>query len=167
MNINDAFPSKYIKSDDLANSRVTLKVMSVTMEDIGDKEFKPVMRFFNKDKGMVLNKTNANACMAIWGPETEAWAGQALELFASPVMFQGRQVMGLQVAPILQPRQGQAAPPAQPQGQQWGTPDHAPHNQHTHTVEGSPAGRVLEQLADDIAGAEQQANQPDLDDIPF
>jgi hypothetical protein len=171
LNINDAFPSKFIKSDDLGGARVTLKVMNVTMEDVGGdgKEFKPVMRFFNKEKGMVLNKTNAAACTAIWGPETDSWAGQALELYAQPVMFQGRQVMGLAVAPLIQQQQAQ--------GQEWGTPDHAPHNQQAaqtpqygpeHAMHNppSPAAKTLEKLADDIAGAEQ-AQQTTIDDIPF
>ena len=103
MNINDAFPSKFLKADDLAGQRIAVTVMACTMEDIGDKEFKPVLRFMNKDKGMVLNKTNAFILSSTWGDETDRWTGQRLELFAQPVQFQGRQVMGLAVAPLLAP----------------------------------------------------------------
>ena len=112
MNINDAYPSKYIKADDLAGHRIGVTVMAVTMEDIGDKEFKPIMRFMGKDKGLVLNKTNSQICAGVWGAETDAWQGQKLELYAQPVMFQGRQVMGLAVAPMLAAGQSmaQAAP---------------------------------------------------------
>ncbi len=158
MKISDAFPSKYLKSDDLGNQRITLTVMALVMEDIGDKEFKPVLRFIGKDKGMVLNKTNATILASTWGDETDAWQGRQLELFAQPVMFQGRQVMGLAVAPLLQP--GQTAQQAGGQPQAWNTPQQAPH---------SPSGQVLQELADDSAGAEQKANQlTDIaDDIPF
>jgi hypothetical protein len=113
MNINDAFPSKYLKSDDLQGQRIPVTVMAVTMEDIGDKEFKLVMRFMGKDKGMIVNKTNSMIMAGMWGNETDRWQGQKLELVAIPVMFQGKQVMGLSVLPKLMA--GQAAPePASP-----------------------------------------------------
>jgi hypothetical protein len=107
MKISDAFPSKYIKADDIGHHRLNVTVRIVTIEDIADKEFKPVMYFMGKDKGMVINKTNAGICAAVWGDETDHWQGKALELFAQPVMFQGRQVMGLAVSPVM------TAPPAQ------------------------------------------------------
>lgn len=150
MKVSDAFPSKYLKSDDVGAQRILVTVMAVTMEDIGDKEFKPVMRFMGKDKGMVLNKTNAMICSTVWGDEMDTWQGKQLEIFAQPVMFQGRQVMGITVAPMLQPAQAQ--PQSAPQ---------APVN--------SPLGDQMQKLADDIAGAEQAANTPvnPADDIPF
>ena len=148
MKISDAFPSKYLKSDDIGNSRLTLTVMALTMEDIGDKEFKPVLRFMGKDKGMVLNKTNATILSSVWGDETDAWQGKQLELFAQPVMFQGRQVMGLAVAPLLQTGQ-------------------VPHQTAPQAAQNTPLGDQMQQLADDITGAEQAAAQPDIDDIPF
>ncbi len=127
MNINDAFPSKYIKADDLGGQRLTVTVMSVTMEDIGDKEFKPVMRFMGKDKGMVLNKTNATLCSQCWGEETNNWQGKTLELFSQPVMFQGKQVMGLAVAPHLPsqhtPAPAPTGPAPQPENPVQGTVD--------------------------------------------
>ena len=147
MKISDAFPSKYLKADDLGNQRITLTIMAVTMEDIGDKEFKLVMRFMGKEKGMVLNKTNATLCGTVWGDETNDWQGKQLELYAQPVMFQGRQVMGLAVAPLLQP--GQVQPQSVPQ-----------------TAQNAPAGDTLQKLADDITGAEQVV-AVDIDDIPF
>ncbi|NNF66359.1 MAG: hypothetical protein HKM98_02505 [Gammaproteobacteria bacterium] len=144
MKVSDAFPSKYIKADDLGNTRVTVTVMAVTMEDIGDKEFKPVMRFMAKDKGMVLNKTNAGLCMAAWGDEMDLWQGKQLDLFAQPVMFQGKQVMGLAVAPILATNTPQASQMA-------------------------PAAQQMENLAADIKAAEEAdaAAQDFSDDIPF
>ena len=150
MKVSDAFPSKYLKADDLGNQRIALTVMAITMEDIGDKEFKLVMRFMGKDKGMVLNKTNATICSSVWGDETDAWQGKQLEVYAQPVMFQGRQVMGLAVAPLLLAAQ-------------------VPHQTAPQTPQNVPAGDTLQKLADDIAGAEQaaQANPVDIDDIPF
>ena len=101
MNINDMYPSKYIKSDDLGGQQVPVVVMNITIEEVGDKEHKPVMRFMGKDKGMVLNKTNALACASVWGDDTNSWQGMHAVLLAQPVMFQGKQVMGLALLPKL------------------------------------------------------------------
>ena len=110
MKISDAFPSKYLKADDVGQHRIPLTVKMVVIEDIADKEYKPVMHFMGKDKGMVLNKTNAGLCATVWGDETDHWQGKSMELFAQPVMFQGRQVMGLAVMPMLAAGQSMAPP---------------------------------------------------------
>jgi hypothetical protein len=107
MNISDLYPSKYIKADDLQGQQAPVTIMSITVEEIADKEFKPVMRFMGKDKGMVLNKTNAINCASVWGDDTIAWQGQQATLLAAPVMFQGKQVMGLQLLPKLAQQQQQ------------------------------------------------------------
>ena len=107
MNISDLYPSKYIKADDLQGQQAPVTIMSITVEEIADKEFKPVMRFMGKDKGMVLNKTNAINCASVWGDDTIAWQGQHATLLAAPVMFQGKQVMGLQLLPKLAQQQQQ------------------------------------------------------------
>jgi hypothetical protein len=165
MNINDMYPSKYIKSDDLGGAAVDVVVMAVVMEEVGDKEFKPVMRFMGKDKGMVLNKTNALNCASTWGDDTNLWQGKHATLMAQPVMFQGKQVMGLTILPKVAqqaPQAPQQPQPAQPQGQQWDTPPQAPHG---------PAA-TLQTLADDISLAEAKRAQlqpGDIDpaDLPF
>ncbi len=67
MNINEAFPSKYLKASDLDGKNVTVTIKSAELEEIGfDKEQKLVLSFVGTDKSMVLNKTNATTaeCMA-------------------------------------------------------------------------------------------------------
>jgi hypothetical protein len=150
MNINDLYPSKYIKADDIQGQQVQVTIQSVNIEEIADREHKPVMRFIGKEKGMVLNKTNGMACAAIWGDESTAWQGQRATLLAAPVMFQGKQVMGLQLLPKLAER-------AQP-----GTAD-APANQL------APAAQVMDRLAADIGNAELSMTDEEAAavDIPF
>jgi len=63
MKIGAAFPGQFIKAADLQGKRVSVVIDRVEMEDIGG-ETKPVVHFRNKERGLVLNKTNANA---IWG----------------------------------------------------------------------------------------------------
>ncbi len=125
MNVNDLYPSKYVKSDDLGTDRMTLQVSRITMEEVEEgAPAKPVMYFHGKDKGMVLNKTNALLCAHAWGQETDQWTNQTLELFSEPKMFQGKVVNGLSVAPKLPNSSSAPAPtPGPMDAVQPGKPD--------------------------------------------
>jgi hypothetical protein len=184
MNINDMYPSKYIKADDIMGQQVPVTVMSVNIEEIADKEHKPVMRFVGKEKGMVLNKTNALTCSHVWGDDTVIWQGQRATLLAAPVMFQGKQVMGLQILPTA-PQQPQAQPQQQPAQQQQTYQQQdagyqqqfqkpGPHDvvKNTRTQAGPgglvPAAQQMEALAQDIETAAHAVDVAgDLDDLPF
>ena len=129
MNINDMYPSKYLKSADVKPHRIDLQVARVVIEDVAENENKPVMYFNGKEKGLVLGKNNALLCAHVWGDESDAWVGQWLTLFSEPKTFQGKVVDGLSVAPKL--------PTAAPQ------PEAAPQST------GGP-GPEQDSLADDI-----------------
>lgn len=96
MNIDQEFPSKFLKSADLQGEAVKVKIKEVKKEILGDDE-KLAIYFAGKSKGMILNKTNAFAIRGAYGPNTDDWIGQVIELFAMPVEFQGRMVEGLRV----------------------------------------------------------------------
>ncbi len=110
MNINDVFASKYIKASDLKKRPVVVIIESLTTEMIGH-DSKLIMYFQGKEKGMVLNKTNANAVAYILGPETDSWTGQRIELYPTMVDYQGRPVEALRVR---MPSSVRIAPPRQP-----------------------------------------------------
>jgi len=101
MDINAAFPSKFLKAADLKGRRVTVVISEVSMREVGDNENeeKPVCYFEGKTKGLVLNKTNASMiaeiCDDSW--ETDDWVGASIILFATKVDFQGRRVDALRV----------------------------------------------------------------------
>lgn len=107
MNINEAFPSKYIKSADLQGRVAKLKIGSIGYEQIGNDN-KLVMYFQGKEKGMVLNKTNARTIADQFGDDTDNWTGADIEVFSMKVDMQGRMVDGLRVRVPPPPRQ--AAP---------------------------------------------------------
>jgi hypothetical protein len=94
MRISGAFPSEYLKAADLQGRQVTVKISRVEMKDIGE-EVKPVLYLEGKDKGLVLNKTNANSISAAYGDETDEWIGQEIVLYETAVEFQGRRVQGI------------------------------------------------------------------------
>lgn len=102
-NINEAFPSNYLKASDLQGRSVTIKMDRAVFETIG-KDEKLVLYFQGKDKGMVLNKTNANNIAFIYGQETDDWRGQEITLFEAMVDFQGKTVPAIRVrAPQRKP----------------------------------------------------------------
>ena len=102
MNINEAFPSKYIKATDLNGSAVKITIREVRIEDLGD-ENKPVAYFENKTKGLVLNRTNWRMIAELHGDETEDWVGKPIEIYADKVPFQGRIVDAVRVRHPLPP----------------------------------------------------------------
>ena len=70
MNINDAFPSNYVKCGDLQGRDVTVTIDKVVMEKLGDDD-KPVIYFRGTPKGLALNKTNASRIGSMLGLDTD------------------------------------------------------------------------------------------------
>ena len=100
MNINTAFPSKFVRVADLQNRRVTVTIERVTIEDMGDGDTKPVAYFIGSQRGLALNKTNAFEIAMAFGEETDHWAGKQIELFPASTMYQGRNTPCIRVRAI-------------------------------------------------------------------
>ena len=98
MNINEAFPSNYLKAHDLQNGERVMTITSISMESIGD-DHKPVVYFKEHERGLVLNKTNATNIAEAYGPDTDQWNGCAVVLFKAWVDFQGKSVEAIRVRP--------------------------------------------------------------------
>jgi hypothetical protein len=96
MNINNVFPSNYLKAADLNGRAVLVTIDKVTIEKLGE-DTKPVIYFAGKQKGVVLNKTNASVVAASYGPETDGWIGRQLEVYPDRTQFQGSLVDCLRV----------------------------------------------------------------------
>lgn len=96
MRVSEAFPSEYLKAADLRDKNVLVVIDRVEMKDIGD-DHKPVLFFQGKDKGMVLNKTNANNIATAYGDDTDDWVGREIVLFPAMVDFQGKTVQAIRV----------------------------------------------------------------------
>lgn len=112
MHIDEAFPSKYLKASDLQGRNVNVKMGRAEVEKIGEDK-KLILYFQGKEKGMVLNKTNANNIASIYGGDTDDWYGKEITLFEAMVDFQGKTVPALRVRA---PRRD-AAPARAPQRQ--------------------------------------------------
>ena len=101
MNINNVFPSKYLKADDLQGRKLKLRIASCVMEEIGN-DTKPVLYFDGKEKGLVLNKTKAGILASSYSPETEGWMGKEIAIYPTKVNFQGQMVDAIAVEPVLE-----------------------------------------------------------------
>lgn len=112
MRVSSAFPSQYLRAADLQERAVRVTMNHITMEDIGSDN-KPVLYFTGKEKGLVLNKTNANNIANVYGDETDGWAGKEIELFPTIVDFQGKSVDAIRVrVPRAKPAAATTAAPA-------------------------------------------------------
>lgn len=100
MNINEAFPSKYLKASDIPEEGRTVTISRVDEEEVGrDKEVRPILFFEGVEKGVVLNKTNATNIAKLYGPETDDWVGKKVLLGTAWVDFQGQSTEGIRIYP--------------------------------------------------------------------
>jgi hypothetical protein len=117
MNINQAFPSKWLKATDIPeDADLVLTIRTVTIQAVGtgeQEDHKPVVHFDEVEKGLVLNKTNADTIAKLYTAETENWVGKRIALFATEVDFAGKQTLAIRVR--LRPPAGRPQP-AQPAG---------------------------------------------------
>lgn len=102
MDINEAFPSKWLKASDLGGNQPTMTISDVKYEEVGDDGNKPVIFFEETDKGIVLNKTNATNISEKYGTKTEAWRGKKVILFTTWVDFNGKSVEAIRIRPANQ-----------------------------------------------------------------
>ncbi|KKM60342.1 hypothetical protein LCGC14_1542760 [marine sediment metagenome] len=118
MRISESFESKWLKAANLQGQRVSVVISHVTTDNVGTEEkpeTKPIVFFVGKDKGLVLNKTNAEQISAMYGDETDSWVNKTIELFTQKVPFNGQMVDAIRIAPPPNvPMTGQPMPDGRP-----------------------------------------------------
>lgn len=114
MRVGSMFPGNFLKAADLNGRRVVVQIDRVAEEDLGSEK-KPVLWFTGKDRGLVLNKTNANAITDLFGTdETEDWHGRYITIYPTKTDFQGKRVDCIRVAPTQHGQQPKPAVPPPP-----------------------------------------------------
>ena len=96
MRISEEFPSKYLKADDLRGRDHRVTIARVEREKMGD-DFKLVVYFNGKEKGVVLNKTNSYAIAAAYGDETNDWFGNDVILFSVMTEYGGKTTPAIRI----------------------------------------------------------------------
>lgn len=150
MRISGAFPSKYLKASDLQGHIVNVQIERVEMSDVGtadEPDSKPVLYFVGKEKGLVLNKTNANTIAGMYGDDTDDWTEKWISLFEDETDFNGRRVACIRVRlkPPTGKQNGQAAKPAA----------------------AKPTKHEPVEVRPEHAGAGHGNDPIDMDDVPF
>lgn len=101
MNIDTAFPSKYMKASDLPEETVVpFTIEEVKMEEVGrEKSIKPIIYFRGQEKGFCCNKTNANTIKKALGTgDTDQWTGKTIRLYSTEVQFGDEMVESIRVS---------------------------------------------------------------------
>jgi len=114
--IDNVFPSNYLKASDLGDAAPLVTIDRMAIEPIGrDKEMKPVIYFRGKEKGFVLNKTNARKIAELTGSkDTDDWAGCQIRIYATETEFAGEMVECIRIKAAGAPEK-QAKPQPKPE----------------------------------------------------
>jgi hypothetical protein len=94
-NIDDFYPSKFLRASDLKGKEITVTIDRVEAEEFeqdGVKRPKPVVHFRNNGlKPLVLNKTNSTRiATALGNKDTDAWMGKQVRLYPDMEEFKGQ-----------------------------------------------------------------------------
>jgi hypothetical protein len=97
MNLNEIYPSKFLRGADLGGKSALVVIERVEMDSFYDSERrenvqKPVLFFKGKNKGVVLSKTLAYGIADIVGSEdTDTWVGKTIILYSEHKLVYGNQ----------------------------------------------------------------------------
>lgn len=97
MNIKDVYSSdnKWLKAADLGGRKHRLTIDSmetVEFKQNGSTTRKVGINFVGKQKGLMLNKTNASLISKQYGDESDNWIGQTITIYPTTTEYQGDQV---------------------------------------------------------------------------
>jgi hypothetical protein len=122
--IDDYFPSKFLKPDDLDGADVGVTIKSTTEEpfedDEGKKRLKPILHFREDVKPLIVNKTNFKRIMEVAGKDHNTWPGTRLILFPDKLL-NGNDTIRVRIPP--KPKAKAAPPKPTPEPDIW--PDEA------------------------------------------
>lgn len=95
MQVDEMYPSSYLKSSDIPSHGRTLVINRLLNEQLRDGDAKWIVYFRGEKRGLVLNKTNASNIAQTLGNDTDAWIGKSVTLAVHKVSFQGKLVDGI------------------------------------------------------------------------
>ena len=114
MNLDDFFPTKYMKAAELNGQIHTLNVSHIEAAEVGGEQ-KPIVHFSDTDKLLVLNKTNALVIAKRHGTDMATWKNFPLEVYPENVTFKGSIVEAIRVRlPLSQATGGLGKPAGMP-----------------------------------------------------
>ena len=113
--VSQMFPSKFLQAGDIEGQSFALTVSRLIQEDVNDGEKKWIIYFNEAQKGLVLNRTNANALEFLYGGDSDAWIGKSIILFTEMTSYMGKPCLGIRMrGPDVSAQPAVQAPLAQP-----------------------------------------------------
>lgn len=101
MHVDALFPSKFLSSADLNGKDLSLTIDSWEVDSVGtDEEQRPILHFREADKGMVLNRTNADIISGMYGSEVDSWVGKQITLYPTTTRFGKKTVPCIRVREV-------------------------------------------------------------------
>jgi len=95
--------SAYMRAEDWVNKSQLVHIVDV--EDVEfEKGLKPVLKFKEHQKGLVLNATNFDILASTLGSNPTKWPGHAIRLKGEKVRFKAKLVDSIRVSVPGQPR---------------------------------------------------------------
>lgn len=101
------FKGQYVSAVELGNNTPTLTITRVVIEKIesmqkddegaGKVRDRLVVFFREADRGWVLNRTNAECIVAMWGRDTESWLNHRVTIFQTQVRVGPKMEPGIRV----------------------------------------------------------------------
>lgn len=104
MNVNQLFPSKYVKGAELGGP-VTVTIERLAQEEVyrpGEGKAQAVVMYCQGAKrGIVLNRVLAlQIAEAVGEPDTDAWQGKRVVLYPQPMNVAGRAVVAIRARKV-------------------------------------------------------------------
>lgn len=94
MDINQFYQndSKWLKAADLNKKKVAVTINGAEVVEFKDGSKKLAITFAGKDKGLVLNKTNAQIIAEQYGNDSNGWRGKEIKIYPTTTDFGGERV---------------------------------------------------------------------------
>ncbi len=87
--------SDWLKAEDLGSKEVGVKIEKTSVESVGlpgKEQDKLLLTFKGKEKGLLLNKTNAKVVAKAYGDDYSGWNGCDIILFPTVCEYEGKSV---------------------------------------------------------------------------
>lgn len=98
--------SRWLKAEDLKGRKHKVRIKDydiVEFEEKGQKKRKIGLSFDGKDKGLMLNKTNAKIVAKQHGQDMDDWVGKEINIYPTTTDYEGRPVECIRVEDYIPP----------------------------------------------------------------
>jgi len=98
VDINTVYKSQHNKwkAEDLNGQAYDMVIQRVEIIDFEDGA-KACVYFRGDERGLVLNITNKNALVEMFGSDTDVWINQTVTMYSVPTTYQGRPTTGIRL----------------------------------------------------------------------